>query len=268
MNLLTNAVKYTKEGTVTLQLKWQKKTEDEICLLASVEDTGIGIAPENQEKLFTSFERVEAENTHSIEGTGLGLAITRQMVELMHGQLGLYSTVGKGSLFYVEIPQQVVDWEPIGDISGTHSAKGKPEKVRYKEKFRAPDAKILVVDDLPMNLLVMQGLLKKTEVVIETATSGAQTLQLCAKQKYDIIFLDQMMPEMDGTQTLQRLKEMTDSPNANTPVIVLTANAISGAAEEYIAAGFDDYVSKPATGEVLENVLLKYLPDEKILDAQ
>jgi CheY-like chemotaxis protein len=119
-----------------------------------------------------------------------------------------------------------------------------------------------------MNLLVMQGLLKKTEVVIDTALSGAQTLQLCAEQKYDIIFLDQMMPEMDGTETLHRLKEIKDSPNTDTPVIVLTANAIDGAAEEYLAAGFDDYVSKPATGEVLENVLLKYLPEEKILDAE
>jgi signal transduction histidine kinase/ActR/RegA family two-component response regulator len=268
MNLLTNAVKYTKEGTVTLQIKWQKKNENEICLLASVEDTGIGIAPENQEKLFTSFERVDVENTHNIEGTGLGLAITKQMVELMQGKIGVYSTVGKGSLFYVELPQKVADWEPVGDLTGKEAAEDKPAEHRYKEKFRAPQAKILVVDDLPMNLLVMQGLLKKTEVVIDTALSGAATLQLCAEQKYDMIFLDQMMPEMDGMETLHRLRETKDSPNADTPVIVLTANAIDGAAEEYLAAGFDDYVSKPATGEVLENVLLKYLPEEKILDAE
>jgi signal transduction histidine kinase/CheY-like chemotaxis protein len=268
MNLLTNAVKYTKEGTVTLQIKWQKKNESEISLLASVEDTGIGIAPENQKLLFTSFERVDAENTHNIEGTGLGLAITKQMVELMDGKIGVYSTVGKGSLFYAELPQKVADWDPIGDLNGEEPKEAQTEKNRYKEKFRAPKAKILVVDDLPMNLLVMQGLLKKTEVVIDTALSGAQTLQLCAEQKYDIIFLDQMMPEMDGTETLHRLKEIKDSPNTDTPVIVLTANAIDGAAEEYLAAGFDDYVSKPATGEVLENVLLKYLPEEKILDAE
>jgi CheY-like chemotaxis protein len=124
------------------------------------------------------------------------------------------------------------------------------------------------VDDLPMNLLVMKNLLKKTEVAIDTATGGAQALTLCAGEKYDIIFLDQMMPEMDGTETLHRLKEMTDSPNADTPVIVLTANAIDGAAQEYLSEGFDDYVSKPATGEILENVLLKYLPEEKILDAE
>jgi signal transduction histidine kinase/CheY-like chemotaxis protein len=265
-NFLTNAVKYTKEGTVTLQIKWQKKDEKEITLLASVEDTGIGIAPENQDKLFTSFERVDAENTHNIEGTGLGLAITKQLVELMNGQLGLYSTVGKGSMFYVELPQQVADWEPIGDLNGKAPVEAKPEKIRYKEKFRAPDARLLVVDDLPMNLLVMKNLLKKTEVAIDTATSGAQALQLCAGQKYDIIFLDQMMPEMDGTETLHRLKKLTDSPNTDTPVIVLTANAIDGAAAEYISAGFDDYVSKPATGELLENVLLRYLPEEKILD--
>jgi signal transduction histidine kinase/ActR/RegA family two-component response regulator len=268
MNLLTNAVKYTQEGTVTLQIKWQKKNDNEISLLASVEDTGIGIAPENQERLFSSFERVEADNTHNIEGTGLGLAITKQMVELMEGKIGVYSTVGKGSLFYAELPQKVADWEPVGELNGEETKRDKTEKIRYKEKFRAPGAKILVVDDLPMNLLVMQNLLKKTEVVIDTATSGAQTLKLCAEQKYDIIFLDQMMPEMDGTETLHRLKEIKDSPNADTPVIVLTANAIDGAAEEYISIGFDDYVSKPATGEVLENVLLKYLPEEKILEAE
>jgi CheY-like chemotaxis protein len=268
MNLLTNAVKYTQEGTVTLQIKWQKKNDNEISLLTSVEDTGIGIAPENQERLFSSFERVEADNTHNIEGTGLGLAITKQMVELMEGKIGVYSTVGKGSLFYAELPQKVADWEPVGELNGEETKRDKTEKIRYKEKFRAPGAKILVVDDLPMNLLVMQNLLKKTEVVIDTATSGAQTLKLCAEQKYDIIFLDQMMPEMDGTETLHRLKEIKDSPNADTPVIVLTANAIDGAAEEYISIGFDDYVSKPATGEVLENVLLKYLPEEKILEAE
>jgi signal transduction histidine kinase/CheY-like chemotaxis protein len=268
MNFLTNAVKYTKEGTVTLRIKWQKKEENAIILLISVEDTGIGISPENQEKLFTSFERVDAENTHSIEGTGLGLAITKQLVELMDGHIGLYSTVGVGSIFYAELPQTVADWEPVGDSGEAEIKKDKPQKVRYKEKFRAPKAKILVVDDLPMNLLVMKNLLKKTEVAIDTATGGAQALTLCAGEKYDIIFLDQMMPEMDGTETLHRLKEMTDSPNADTPVIVLTANAIDGAAQEYLSEGFDDYVSKPATGEILENVLLKYLPEEKILDAE
>lgn len=262
-NLLTNAVKYTKQGQVDVRIKWKKKSDSEILLLLSVEDTGIGISEENQKKLFASFERLDAENTHNIEGTGLGLAITRQMVQLMGGDIGVYSTVGKGSLFYVEIPQKVVSWNPVGELpQGDMPAR---TRKKYKEKLRAPQAKILVVDDVPMNLQVMKGLLKKTEVSIDTALTGAEGLALCAKQRYDLIFLDQMMPEMDGVETLHRLRAEETSPNRDTPVIVLTANAIEGAADEYRAAGFDDYVSKPATGDTLENVLLNYLPEELIL---
>lgn len=263
MNLLTNAVKYTREGYVTLRVKWKKRSDNEIMLLMSVEDTGIGISEENQNKLFASFERLDAENTHSIEGTGLGLAITRQMVQLMGGNIGVYSTLGKGSLFYVEIPQRVVSWSPVGDMQ-KEEKKAKPP-AGYKEKFRAPQAKLLVVDDVPINLKVIEGLLKNTEVVIDTALSGAQGIELCKKNVYDLIFMDQMMPEMDGVETLHRLRTLEASQNQHTPVIVLTANAIEGVAEEYKAAGFDDYVSKPATGETLENVLLKYLPKELIL---
>ncbi len=262
MNLLTNAVKYTKQGRVDVRVKWKKRSGDEIMLLMSVEDTGIGISEENQQKLFTTFERLDAENTHYIEGTGLGLALTRQMVQLMGGSIGVYSTVGKGSLFYVEIPQKVVSWSPVGDVRG--SAAESKTRVKYREKFHAPRARILVVDDVQMNLLVMEGLLKNTEVVIDTALSGEEALLLCSKQKYDLIFLDQMMPEMDGVETLHKLRELAASPNEHTPVIVLTANAIEGAAEEYRAAGFDDYVSKPASGETLENVLLQYLPEELV----
>lgn len=263
MNLLTNAVKYTREGYVTLRVKWKKRSDNEIMLLMSVEDTGIGISEENQNKLFASFERLDAENTHSIEETGLGLAITRQMVQLMGGNIGVYSTLGKGSLFYVEIPQRVVSWSPVGDMQ-KEEKKAKPP-AGYKEKFRAPQAKLLVVDDVPINLKVIEGLLKNTEVVIDTALSGAQGIELCKKNVYDLIFMDQMMPEMDGVETLHRLRTLEASQNQHTPVIVLTANAIEGVAEEYKAAGFDDYVSKPATGETLENVLLKYLPKELIL---
>ena len=262
INLLTNAVKYTKEGSVTLRMKWKKEDEENITFLASVEDTGIGISQENQAKLFTSFERVDEKTVHNIEGTGLGLSITKQMAELMDGTIGVYSTPGEGSLFYVEIPQKVVSWGAIG-VDSIKVEKQKKRK-EYHEKFHAPQAKILVVDDVPINLTVMKNLLKATMVSIDTATSGAECLEMCKEQAYDLILLDHMMPEMDGVETLKHLKKDGYPLNSGVPVIMLTANAINGAEEEYKEVGFDGYVSKPATGETLENMLIEFLPKNLI----
>ena len=261
-NLLTNAVKYTPSGTITFRIRWARDKEG-IKLIASVEDTGIGISEENQKRLFDTFERFDMEKNRNIEGTGLGLSITKQLVDLMKGEIGVYSELGKGSLFYVEIPQKVVSMEPIGKLN--QEVNVEQTKVD-KEKYHAPKAKILVVDDVRMNVRVIQSLLKRTKIQIDTATSGKECLALAAENTYDLILLDHMMPEMDGVETFQKLREDTTGLNYATPVITLTANAIAGAKEEYKKLGFDDYLSKPMKGEELEEMIQTYLPEDKIIN--
>ena len=261
-NLLTNAVKYTPSGTITFRIRWAGNKEG-VNLIASVEDTGIGISEENQKRLFDTFERFDHEKNHNIEGTGLGLSITKQLVDLMQGEIGVYSELGKGSLFYVEIPQKVVSMKPIGKLDeASHIEQNKVEK----EKYHAPEARILVVDDVRMNVKVIQSLLKRTRIQIDTATSGEECLALAKKNSYDVILLDHMMPQMDGVETFQKLRENTSGLNYGTPVIALTANAIEGAKEEYKALGFDDYLSKPIKGEELEDMIRRYLPEDKIVN--
>ena len=260
-NLLTNAVKYTPSGTITFRIRWARDKEG-IKLIASVEDTGIGISEENQKRLFDTFERFDMEKNCNIEGTGLGLSITKQLVDLMKGEIGVYSELGKGSLFYVEIPQKVVSMEPVGKLN--QEVNVEQTKVD-KEKYHAPKAKILVVDDVRMNVRVIQSLLKRTKIQIDTATSGKECLALAAENTYDLILLDHMMPEMDGVETFQKLREDTTGLNYATPVIALTANAIAGAKEEYKKLGFDDYLSKPMKGEELEEMIQTYLPEDKII---
>ena len=258
-NLLTNAYKYTHEGTVTIRIKHERLNSGEILLLLSVEDTGIGIAEEDQAKLFEFFERVDKRRNHNIEGTGLGLAITKELVELMKGEIGVISTLGKGSLFYVGIPQQIVGEERLGNFYERYNET--MERIVYKEKWQAPKARILIVDDIEMNLTVAKNLLKNTKMQIDTALSGAQCLDMTMKQKYDVILLDHMMPEMDGIETLQRLRAQKGK-NIDTPVIASTANAVSGAMKGYEEAGFSDYIVKPATSKEMEQVIVKYLPKE------
>ena len=260
-NLLTNAVKYTPSGTITFRIRWARDKEG-IKLIASVEDTGIGISEENQKRLFDTFERFDMEKNCNIEGTGLGLSITKQLVDLMKGEIGVYSELGKGSLFYVEIPQKVVSMEPVGKLN--QEVNVEQTKVD-KEKYHAPKAKILVVDDVRMNVRVIQSLLKRTKIQIDTATSGKECLALAAENTYDLILLDHMMPEMDGVETFQKLREDNTGLNYATPVIALTANAIAGAKEEYKKLGFDDYLSKPMKGEELEEMIQTYLPEDKII---
>ena len=261
-NLLTNAVKYTPSGTITFRIRWAGNKEG-VNLIASVEDTGIGISEENQKRLFDTFERFGLEKNHNIEGTGLGLSITKQLVDLMQGEIGVYSELGKGSLFYVEIPQKVVSMKPIGKLDeASHIEQNKVEK----EKYHAPEARILVVDDVRMNVKVIQSLLKRTQIQVGTATSGEECLALAKKNSYDVILLDHMMPQMDGVETFQKLRENTSGLNYGTPVIALTANAMEGAKEEYKALGFDDYLSKPIKGEELEDMIRRYLPEDKIVN--
>lgn len=258
-NILTNAVKYTHEGSVTLRIRWKSAGDGKkILLIVSVEDTGIGISDENKEKLFGSFERFDNEKNKGIEGTGLGLAITKQLVELMNGNIGVYSTIGKGSLFYVEIPQEIAALGELGDIN----INKRTQNTVYKEKLVVPDKRILVVDDVKVNLKVIEGLLKKTQIQIETADGGAKCIEKAYNKKYDVILLDHMMPEIDGEDALKEIKK-EGCINRDTPVIVLTAYVMAGAREKYIEKGFDDYLSKPVSGEDLEDMLIKYIKKEK-----
>lgn len=258
-NILTNAVKYTHEGSVTLRIRWKSAGDGKkILLIVSVEDTGIGISDENKEKLFGSFERFDNEKNKGIEGTGLGLAITKQLVELMDGNIGVYSTIGKGSLFYVEIPQEIAALGELGDIN----INKRTQNTVYKEKLVVPDKRILVVDDVKVNLKVIEGLLKKTQIQIETADGGAKCIEKAYNKKYDVILLDHMMPEIDGEDALKEIKK-EGCINHDTPVIVLTAYVMAGAREKYIEKGFDDYLSKPVSGEDLEDMLIKYIKKEK-----
>ncbi|MBQ7593912.1 MAG: response regulator [Synergistaceae bacterium] len=265
-NILTNAVKYTEKGSVTFRIGYEKIADnpDSVFLNFAVIDTGIGIKPEDMTKLFSEFERIEEKRNRNIEGTGLGMNITKSLLEMMGSSLKVESVYGEGSTFSFRLQQKVIRWDPLGDYEAAHRASLLSMK-KYHEKFTAPDAHVLVVDDTPMNLTVFKSLLKRTLVKIDTADSGIKALTLANEKKYDVIFLDHMMPEMDGIETLQRLRADTEGPNIKTPAICLTANAISGAREEYLAVGFDDYLTKPIDAVKLEEMLIHYLPPEKIL---
>ncbi|MGN0321227.1 MAG: response regulator [Lachnospira sp.] len=257
-NFLSNAVKYTKEGEVKLSVGYEQSGENQIMLIITVKDTGIGIREEDMGKLFNSFTRIDEKRNRSIEGTGLGLKLTQNLVCLMGGEIGVQSEYGKGSEFTAKIPQKVVDSKPVGDFEKRYQ---QPVNIseRKEKTIVAPDAHILVVDDVEINLKVIKGLLKKTHIQIDTAASGMECLQCVKNNHYNIIFLDHMMPEMDGLETLQQMKIMSDNLNKSTPVIMLTANATRGARQEYINAGFTDYLTKPVKEESLQAMLKKYL---------
>lgn len=261
LNLLTNAVKYTDEGTVSLKIGFHKVDDIRIVLDFTIEDTGAGIKPEDMDNLFSPFARIDEKKNRSIEGTGLGISITKSLLDLMGSELRVSSEYGKGSTFSFGIEQEVINSQTIGEYTKKAQNGGKHS---YKELFHAPDANILVVDDIRMNLTVITKLLKRTEMKIDTATSGAQAIEMASQKSYDIIFIDHLMPEMDGIETLKHMKE---NGGGQGPVYVaLTANAIAGAREMYLEEGFSDYISKPVQGEHLEKLIMSYLPAEKLLD--
>ena len=261
MNILTNAVKYTREGSVTLAVTFRKTADNQIVLRFEVKDTGIGIKPEDLPKLGKAFQRIEEARNATIEGTGLGMNITQRLLDLMHSQLEVTSVYGEGSTFAFEVAQDVVNWAALGDFeSQVRRLVPAPSDAAI---LKAPDACVLVVDDVEMNIKVFRGLLKRTDIHVDSALSGPIALAMVQKKAYDMIFLDHRMPEMDGIETLQRMKT-TKHLSSDVPVIALTANAISGAREEYIAAGFTDYLTKPIDSHKLEAMLKHYLPPEKV----
>lgn len=267
-NLLTNAVKYTQQGSVTLHVDMLPgKEEDKIDLLIDVEDTGVGIREEDQKHLFESFYRIDMKAHRNIEGTGLGLNITKNLLQRMGGRLKVNSRYGEGSVFTAIIPQQVCDATPIGDFSAYYR-QASIERTVYKESFMAPDACILVVDDNELNLAVVKNLLKQTKIQVDTVLSGKECLEKIREKHYDIICLDHMMPHMDGIETLKRMRRMESSQCKDAVVIALTANAVNGASEMYLSEGFDDYMSKPILGNELEQMILKYLSHDKVITTQ
>ena len=270
-NILNNAVKYTHEGTVRMSIRRTGGNVLEegqvINVVIAIQDTGIGIKPEDIEKLFAKFQRVDLDANSTVEGTGLGLAIAKSLAEMMGGSIGAESAYGEGSTFTIVLPQAIAALEPIGDIEARFANHMQGTRDRA-EAFRAPDAHVLVVDDTPMNIAVAVGLLKGTEVQIDTATSGSEALELARGCAYDLILLDQRMPVMDGTATLHAIRSQEDGRNIGAPVVCLTADAVIGARDRYIAEGFTDYLAKPIDAHALSQMLMKHLPKEKVLPAR
>lgn len=261
-NVLNNAVKYTRSGSVTLSIQSKEITSDYVQITYSVTDTGLGIRQENIPYLFDAFKRVGEESSY-IDGTGLGLCISKQLVNLMGGDIAVNSVYTKGSTFVITLPQRIVDEEKIGNYAfKTKRILGASE--HYRQSFEAPEAHILIVDDNETNLMVAEGLLRDTKVQVETVTSGTECLERTIQDKYDVILMDHLMPGMDGIECLHAIRTQTAGSNQNTPVVILTANVGGENQELYRREGFDGYLCKPLNSTQLEAELLKHLPKEMV----
>ncbi len=259
-NLLDNGLKFTKLGSVGLKIGGEIKG-DTLYLVISVIDTGIGIREEDLENLFISFERLDEPKNRSVGGTGLGLVIVKRLVEMMQGTITVESNFGEGSKFTARIPQKIVDGKTLGEMKmEVQRSEGKTEDEQYK----TPNATVLVVDDNNVNLIVASGFLKRTGAKVVTCESGATCLELLKKQKFDIIFMDIMMPEMDGMETLRKSQNLGGNLNRFTPFIALTANMVPGLRDQYLELGFTDYVSKPIDSERLFDVYFRCIPQELV----
>ena len=263
INLLNNAVKYTKEGSVTLHVEMQETKGDRASIMFSVADTGMGIKQDSLPYLFDAFQRADEEKNRKIEGTGLGLSIVKQLVELMDGKIAVNSVYTQGSTFVVTLWQTVTDPKAIGSVNLTSYGSIREGK-RHEAGFTAPEARILIVDDNEMNLEVEKKLMSGTKMVIDTALGGAQAISMTLQNRYDMIFMDHLMPEMDGIECMQRIRKQVGGLNNHSPMIVLTANAGGENREIYAGSGFDGYLVKPVTGKQLEETLLLHLPSFKV----
>ncbi|MCR4787785.1 MAG: DegV family EDD domain-containing protein [Lachnospiraceae bacterium] len=263
INLLNNAVKYTQEGSVSLHIESDDNDGDSVILRISISDTGMGIKKEAIPFLFDAFKRVDEEKNMYIEGTGLGLSIVKQIVELMNGTVSVNSVYGEGSMFTVELKQQITNNTGIGELN-IHNQQSIKRNV-YTSSFTAPEASILIVDDNEMNLEVECKLLSETEMFIDKALSGKEALEKTLKRHYDTILMDHLMPEMDGIECLNLIRDQEGGLNRTSPVVVLTANAGSDNRELYNRAGFDGYLVKPVSGEALEATLIKHIANEKMI---
>ena len=256
LNLMDNSLKYTNAGKIKVTANYESIDKNNVNIIISVKDTGCGITNEDKNNLFTSFKRLEEDKNRMFEGTGLGLAITKRLVDAMNGSILVESDVGVGSFFKVTIPHSVVESKEEKIL----------EPLNTNDELNIPNINVLAVDDNSTNLLVFKGLLKKTNAKIDTCTKGSEALELFKNNNYDIVFLDHMMPEMDGVEVLNRIKDIEKDKNTNIPIIVLTANAMKGSKEEYLRYGFNDYLSKPVNGASLKNMLKKFLIDSNTND--
>ena len=255
LNVITNAVKYTHKGSVTLAISGKKEETGSFIVIYDVTDTGIGIREEDIPYLFSAFQRVDEQSTHTIEGTGLGLSIVKQLLDMMGGSVTVTSKYGKGSTFHIEIPQEIADETPVGEIELTKPQESKSPQ--QKSEFTAPEVKILAVDDTPMNLMVVKKLLRSTKAIVETAASGAEALQKTADTHYDLILMDHQMPEMDGTECLHRIREQEEGKCRESKIVCLTANAGADLEKQYQQEGFDGYLVKPIRGKTLEDEIAR-----------
>lgn len=260
LNIISNAVKYTEHGSVNFTVRWIKADKEGLKII--VQDTGIGMKPDEVDKIFDKFARLDAKQNAKTEGTGLGMSIVKHLIDAMGGEIHIASTYGVGTSIVMFIPQETVDATPIGDFAEKCASVHK-QKSEYKPLLTAATANVLVVDDVRVNRTVFKALLRQTQISVDMAGSGKECLDMCATKKYDIIFMDHLMPEMDGLEAFAKLREM-DTVNKETPVIILTANAISGAKESYEQCGFDAYMSKPIEPMKLEKMLIQFLPREKV----
>ncbi len=264
INLLTNAVKYTKTGTVTLKVGYEKVDEENINLKISVIDTGIGMKKEEIGKLFVAFERLDEDKNKTIEGTGLGMSIVKKLLDAMEGNLEVESVYGEGSTFSISLIQKVSDWKGMGKPDSAYDENNSSDK-DYKPIFYAPDARILSVDDTEINLKVIAGLLEQTKVMVDSVLSAKDALEKMKSVKYDILLIDHRMPEMDGMELIKKIRKDRSNINQKSVCIALTANVVEGARDMYMKAGFNDYMEKPVKAKKLEEMLTKYLPEDKVL---
>ncbi len=261
-NLLSNAVKYTEMGTVTLKASLEGKGRASAMIKFTVKDTGKGIKEEDICKLYEAFERIDEKANRNIEGTGLGINIVTQLLTMMGSKLFVESVYGLGTQFTFSLRQVMKNPEPIGNFMEVVATDN--ENSNTRPLIKAPKAHILVVDDNVMNIKVAMGLLKETGVQIASATGGSMALDFTNKKKFDLIFMDHLMPDMDGIETMDRVRNQEDGMNKDTPIVVLTANAIKGVLEEYLKEGFQDVAFKPTTQEELNDKLWKFIPPELI----
>lgn len=263
-NLISNAVKFTDNGQITFSAGGEMNGNGVFDLMITLSDTGSGISEEDMEKLFDSFDRLSHNKNRTVGGTGLGLSITKALVEMMNGTITVQSVVGSGSVFTVKLPQKISG----NSIIETFSCDSCIKHDTSARRFTIPDARILAVDDNRMNLSVLGGLLKRYGIAPDIATGGNECMELCRKNKYDLIIMDHMMPSPDGIETMHAIRGDEDNPNRESPIVVLTANAVAGAKQRYLEEGFDDYLSKPVDITVLERVLLTYFPEDMICEGE
>jgi CheY-like chemotaxis protein len=265
LNVLNNSAKYTNEGTITLgaSFEFDSNNKSSGTAVFTVADTGIGIKDEDMEKLFDAFSQVDTRKNRKIEGTGLGLAITQTLIELMDGKITVESEYEKGSVFTVRIPQKIHGYKPLDNISESFKRHAEDEAKQKIGQFTAPLVTILAVDDIDANLLVISGLLTPYQVKVDMASSGEEAIAALKRKDYDFVFMDHMMPGMDGMEATKIIRNLNDEKLKHIPIIALTANAISGMREMYLENGFNDFISKPIEVKELDRIMQDWVPKEK-----